>query len=308
MAEERRDNSIYVIGFLVALGLVFYGLWTEEHPVVIEIVELVTNKTVEFLDPKVITRVNKEIVHLTATPGVGVNDVIYATPAGAAASDDADIAATVIAEVEATLRALTPVVSSPTPEPSQTPEPASTMYLPPAPSTLAPMPATQTPVPAPPTLVPAPPTEIPPTQIPPTQAPPTQAPPTQAPPTQAPPTQAPPTQAPPTQIPPTQIPPTQIPPTQIPPTQIPPTVPPTAPPQPTLAPTASPELVAPDLLNSQDGNTELAPAGGGSATLQGNITGSESGQLTMILTNGDYFQAMVVGSGGNFSFPDVPNA
>lgn len=132
MAEERRDNSIYVLGILIALALIFYGLWTEEHPVVVEIVELVKNKTVEFLDPKVITRVNSEIVHLTATPGTSVNDVIYATPAIAAKR--VDEAATVIASVEATLRALTPIAPSPTPEPTQTKGKEATMYLPPAPS------------------------------------------------------------------------------------------------------------------------------------------------------------------------------
>lgn len=71
MAEEKRDNSIYVLGILIALALIFFGLWTEENPTVVEIVELVKNKTVELLEPKVITREGKEIVHLTATPGAG---------------------------------------------------------------------------------------------------------------------------------------------------------------------------------------------------------------------------------------------
>lgn len=43
MAEERRDNSIYVLGLLIALALIFYGLWTEGNPTVIEIVELATH-------------------------------------------------------------------------------------------------------------------------------------------------------------------------------------------------------------------------------------------------------------------------
>ncbi len=319
MVEERRDNSIYVIGFLVALALIFYGLWTEEHPVAIEIVELVTNKTVEFLDPKIITRVNKEIVNLTATPGASVNEVIYATPAPAGASALADVnqAATIIAEAEATLRALTPVAPSPTPEATPTPEPSPTsdMYLPPAPSTMPPIPEellAPTAAPAPPTEVPVlnlPPTQVLPTQVPPTvpptvlNLPPTQVPPTQVPPTvlNLPPTKAPPTKAPPTKAPPTKAPPTQVPPTKAPPTQTPQALVP-------ITPVAQeqPELIAPQLTDEKS-NPEQPQPPSGVATVQGNIDFIDESSLTLILTNGDYYNSFQVGPDGEFWFEGVPN-
>ena len=37
MTEERRDNSIFVLGLLLAAALAFYGLWTEGNPTVVVI-------------------------------------------------------------------------------------------------------------------------------------------------------------------------------------------------------------------------------------------------------------------------------
>ena len=185
MIEERRDNNIFVLGLLLAAALAFYGLWTEEVPIVVELVELVKNQVVKYLEPKTITRVDKQIVYLTATPGPSVNELIYSSPVVIA-----DPAITE-AEKEAILRSLTEVPLTPSPSPTWTlvpPQAPSTMpTMPPteAPATQVPAPATQ--VPAPPTQVPAPPTWTP---APPTWTP---APPTWTP---APPTQVPPTQAP----------------------------------------------------------------------------------------------------------------
>ena len=39
MKEERRDNSIFLLGIIIAIGLIIYGLWIEKNPIVVELIE-----------------------------------------------------------------------------------------------------------------------------------------------------------------------------------------------------------------------------------------------------------------------------
>ena len=342
MTEERRDNSIFVIGLLLAAALAFYGLWTEGNPTVVEIVELVTNEVYEFLDPKIITRVDKQIIYMTATPGPSVDSIIYGTPIPQLTTLDS-------ADVVATLRALTPVAPTEATFPTEVVQQAPTIA--PAPtevveylsSSAGQMP---TAAPAPPEIAQQVPTIAPeapatlPTVAPPvlptnTPVPPTVAPTnTPVPPTLVPTnTPVPPTLAPtntPVQrswigIPPTVAPTnTQVPPTAIPPTHTPtpePTLKSLTPVVPTHTPTpeltlkpltpVAPVLVPPELVQENPEQAQRSwigiGASGGMATLQGHIDFIDEGNLTLILTNGDYFSSFDLASDGEFWFENVPN-
>ena len=356
MIEERRDNSIIVLGLLLAAMLAFYGLWTEGNPTVVEIVELVTNEVYEFLDPKIITRVDKQVIYMTATPGPSVDSIIYGTPIP-------QLTTKARADVVSTLRALTPVAPtqmSASTEVAQHLEsgagylesgagqaptinvPTETAELMPTAAPAPPEVAQQAPIvaPEPPTALPTEPLPVVPidTPVPPTVAPTnTPVPPTVAPTnTQVPPTLAPtnttvpPTVAPTnTQVPPTiaptntPVPPTiaptntTVPPTAVPPTHIPSPQPtlkqltpvvPTNTPAPSLAlkplTPVAPVLVPPELVQE---NPEQVGASGGMATLQGRIDFIDEENLTLILTNGDYFSSFDLASDGEFWFENVPN-
>ena len=288
MTEEIRDSSIFVLGILIAAALALYGLWIEGNPTVVEIVELVTNEVYEFLEPKIITRVDKQIIYMTATPGPSVDTIIYGTPIPQLTTLDS-------ADVVSTLRALTPVAPTEVPAPTEVAQ-----YL----SSSAGQAPTVAPAPTEvvehmPTAAPAPP-EI--AQQAPAIAPeqPT-APPTVAPTnTQVPPTVAPTN----TLIPPTLAPTNTAVPTTIPPTVVPPTNTPAPPP--TLKPLTpvAPVLVTPELVEE---NPEEITASSGMATLQGRIDFIDEEGLTLILTNGDYFSSFDLASDGEFWFENVPN-
>ena len=318
MIEERRDNSIFVLGLLLAAALAFYGLWTEGNPTVVEIVELVTNEVYEFLDPKIITRVDKQVIYMTATPGPSVDTIIYGPPIPQLSTlDSADVVATPSVPVAPTinvptLRAITPVAPTEVPEASEAAEqmptaaPAPPEVAQQAPTTLptepyleneAGPPAVPTNTQVPPTAVPTN-TPLPPTVVPTnTQVPPTFAPTN----TPVPPTVAPTNTA----VPPTVVPPTAAPePTQEPLTPVVPTNTPS--PQLTLKPLTpvAPVLVPPELVEQ---NSEQVVASGGMATLQGRIDFIDESDLTLTLTNGDYFSSFDLGNDGEFWFPNVPN-
>ena len=68
----------------------------------------------------------------------------------------------------------------------------------------------------------------------------------------------------------------------------------------------TPVPVAP-LQVEEKSNPELPPISDGIATLQGHIDFIDESSLTLILTNGDYYNGFDVASDGEFWFEDVPN-